>query len=288
MYRSVNACSPYTRLKICPWSKPTTNNPAANTIAKARIPKTGIVDFIFSIEVDNKFCVFNNYITYWINYPIYILNNTFQNMKQSIKTLQKVVKRKGSSKTLSFSIPHILKSIFYMSNQKYVSRSNFCKEIQLGEGAVKTLILHMKEEGLVETIKSGTFLTKKGQKIAEKFHNAIPAQGFLKKCNTTKGKFNYVIRIKKEFTSNLGNGMQQRDYAILYGASDSLTLHHDKKEFFFIGDKMKCFDKEDKTRTDLINNLTPNNGDVIIITSSDDKFVAEISAINTAIWTINN
>ena len=34
--------------------------------------------------------------------------------------------------------------------------------------------------------------------------------------------------------------------------------------------------------------MDPNNGDIIIITSSDDKFVAEISAINTAIWTINN
>ena len=209
-------------------------------------------------------------------------------MKQTIKTLQKVVKRKGSSKTLSFSMPHILKSIFHLSNQKYVSRSNFCKEIQLGEGAVKTLIGHMKEEGLVETIKSGTFLTKKGQKVAEKFYDAIPAQGFLKKCDITKGKFNYVIRIKKEFASNLGNGMQQRDYAILYGASDSLTLNHDKKEFFFIGDKMKCFDNESETKMDLIDKVNPNNGDVIIITSSDDKFVAEISAINTAIWTINN
>ena len=198
------------------------------------------------------------------------------------------MKRKGSSKTLSFSMPHILKSIFHLSNQKYVSRSNFCNEIQLGEGAVKTLIGHMKEEGLVDTIKAGTFLTKKGQKTAARFYDAIPAQGFLKKCNTTKGKFNYVIRIKKEFTSNLGNGMQQRDYAILYGASDSLTLYYNEKEFFFIGDKMKCFDKEEEIRADIINRLNPKNGDVIIITSSDDKFVAEISAINTAIWTLNN
>ena len=82
--------------------------------------------------------------------------------------------------------------------------------------------------------------------------------------------------------------MQQRDYAILYGASDSLTLNHDKNEFFFIGDKMKCFDNESETKKDLIDKVNPNNGDVIIITSSDDKFVAEISAINTAIWTINN
>ena len=79
MYRSVNACSPYTRLKICPWSKPTTNNPAANTIANARIPKTGSgdVDFVASIELFNEFQILNNYITCWMDYPIYILNNTF-------------------------------------------------------------------------------------------------------------------------------------------------------------------------------------------------------------------
>ena len=65
---------------MCPWSNPTTNNPAANIIANARIAKTGIddLDFVVNTELLNEFQILNNYITYWINYPIYILNIVFQ------------------------------------------------------------------------------------------------------------------------------------------------------------------------------------------------------------------
>ena len=209
-------------------------------------------------------------------------------MRQEIKTLQNIVTRKGSSKVLTFSAPHVLKSIFCLSNQKYISRATFCKEIHLGEGAVKTLISHLKEYGIVSSIKSGTFLTKKGIKFATKFCNAIPSQSFLKKCNMTKGKYNYAILLKKKYISKIGNGMQQRDYAIMYGASDSLTLIYKNEEFTFSGDQMVCFTEEPETKDMLIAILKPENEDIVIITSSDDKFVTEISAINTALWTLSN
>ncbi len=209
-------------------------------------------------------------------------------MQQEIKTLQNIVTRKGSSKVLTFSAPHVLKSIFCFANQKYVSRSMFCKEIHLGEGAVKTLISHLKEYGIVSSIKSGTFLTKKGIKFAAEFYNALPSQGFLKKCAITNGKYNYTILLKKNYISKIGNGMQQRDYAILYGASDSLTLIFKNNEFVFPGDHRICFADEHKTKNDLIDILNPEDEDMVIITSSEDKFVAEISAINTALWTLRN
>ena len=209
-------------------------------------------------------------------------------MRQEIKILQNMVTRKGSSKVLTFSAPHVLKSIFCLSNQKYISRATFCKEIHLGEGAVKTLISHLKEYGIVSSIKSGTFLTKKGIKFATKFYNAIPSQDFLKKCDMTKGKYNYAILLKKKYISKIGNGMQQRDYAIMYGASDSLTLIYKNEEFTFSGDQMACFTEEPETKDVLIGILKPENEDIVIITSSDDKFVTEISAINTALWTLSN
>ncbi|MDH5463427.1 MAG: DUF4443 domain-containing protein [Nitrosopumilus sp.] len=209
-------------------------------------------------------------------------------MHQQIKTLQNIVTRKGSSKVLTFSAPHVLKSIFYLSSQKYVSRASFCREIHLGEGAVKTLISHLKEYEIVDSIKSGTFLTKKGIKLAAQFQKATPSQCFIKKCQITNGIYNYAILLKKKYVSNLGNGMKQRDYAILYGASDSLTLIFKEKEFVFSGDDITCFTDEPETRDALIEALKPAEGDIIIITSSNDKFVAEISAINTILWTLRN
>lgn len=207
-------------------------------------------------------------------------------MHQQIKTLQRVVTRKGNSKALTFSMPHVLKSIVHLSNQKYVSRASFCQELQMGEGAVRTLILHLKENGLVDTIKAGTFLTSKGKKFSEKLHTIMPSQTFLRKCCLTNGKHNCAVLLKGEHIDDVGNGMQQRDFAILYGASDSLTLIFREGEFVFSGDQMRCFEDELEIRDNLIELLEPENEDIIIITSSDDKFVAEISAINTVIGTL--
>ena len=207
-------------------------------------------------------------------------------MQQQVKILQNIVTRKGSSKILTFSAPHVLKSIFCFANQKYISRATFCKEIHLGEGAVKTLISHLKEYEIIDSIKSGSFLTKKGIRFANRFYKAIPSQGFIKKCVITKGKYNYAILLKKDFITIIENGMQQRDYAILYGASDSLTLVFENNEFVFSGDRMSCFMEELETKDYLIKLLEPEEGDVVIITSSDDKFIAEISAINTALRTL--
>lgn len=223
-----------------------------------------------------------------MEHPIYIILRKKIKMNQQIKILQKVITRKGTSNALTFSTPHVLKSILLLSSQKYVSRSSFSKELKIGEGASKTLIKHLKESGLVETIKAGTNLTEKGKKVANQFFTAIPNQTHLKKCDTTRGKYNYAILIKKKFVQNLGNGMEQRDYAILYGASDSLTLIFEKKKFLFAGDKMQCFSKETDVKNYLMEKLNPEEGDVVIITSSDDKFVAEISAINTVLGTLTS
>ena len=183
-------------------------------------------------------------------------------------------------------MPHVLKSILYLSNQKYVSRASFCQELKIGEGAVRTLISYLKEQGLVDSIKSGTFLTGKGRKFADKFNSIMPSQTFLKKCCLTNGKHNCAILLNNEHIDDIGNGMLQRDFAILYGASDSLTLIFRKGEFVFSGDQMRCFEDELEIRDNLIESLKPENEDIVIITSSDDKFVAEISAINTAIGTL--
>ena len=56
--------------------------------------------------------------------------------------------------------------------------------------------------------------------------------------------------------------------------------------FEFSGDNVVCFADEPEIRDHLIETLEPEEGDIVIITSSDDKFVAEISAINTILCTL--
>jgi hypothetical protein len=206
-------------------------------------------------------------------------------MRKNIQTLQNIVSRKGSSKILTFSIPHVLKALQLLSQNRFVSRATFGKDIHLGEGAVKTLILHLKEAQLVDSVKSGTFLTEKGHKLITQIHSAIPNECALKKCNIVQGKHNYAILLKN-YSRVVKTGLEQRDYAILYGSSGCVTVLYKNKKFVFPGDEKECFTDDAKTANFLLENLCPDEGDVVIISSSNDPFVAEISAKNSALWTV--
>jgi hypothetical protein len=206
-------------------------------------------------------------------------------MYKQVKTLQNLVTRNGSSRVLSFSAPHVFKALQLLNEQKYVSRATFGKELHMGEGAVKTLIKHMKQDEIVKSIKAGTFLTLRGKRFVKKFLDVISAQCSIIPCNIVRCKYNHAILVKN-FANLLGNGMQQRDYAILYGASGATTLEYTKNKFVFLGESVDCLSDEPEIKKTLVESLHPENNDVIIISSSDDPFVAEISAINSALWTL--
>ncbi|QDI88084.1 DUF4443 domain-containing protein [Candidatus Nitrosopumilus sp. SW] len=206
-------------------------------------------------------------------------------MKKNIETLQNIVSRKGSSKVLTFSIPHVFKALQLLSEESFVSRATFGKEIHLGEGAVKTLISHLKEAKMIDSTRSGNFLTEKGKKFTAQLQKIIPKECKIEKNSLTPSKNNHAVILKK-YSSAIKTGLEQRDYAILYGSSGCTTLVFTNNKFVFPGEDRDCLSKDKKTKQILVDKLTPSEGDIIIISSSDDSFVAEISAKNSALWTI--
>ncbi|MCE2506534.1 MAG: DUF4443 domain-containing protein [Nitrosopumilaceae archaeon] len=206
-------------------------------------------------------------------------------MKKNIQILQNIVSRKGSSKVLTFSIPHVFKALQLLSKEKFVSRATLGKEIHLGEGAVKTLISHLKEAKMIQSTRSGNFLTEKGKKFTVQLQKIIPKECKIERNGITQGKNNHAIILKK-YSSTIKTGLEQRDYAIMYGSSGCITLMFRNNRFVFPGEDKDCLIKEKKTKQSLVKELEPSEGDIIIISSSDDPFVAEISAKNSALWTI--
>ena len=206
-------------------------------------------------------------------------------MRKNIQILQNIVSRKGSSKILTFSIPHVLKALQILSDEKFVSRATFGREIHLGEGAVKTLILHLKEAGIAGTTKSGTFLTDEGQKLIKQIKKVLSKECNLEKSSVIQGKFNHAILLKK-YSGAIKTGLEQRDYAILYGSSGCITILFKNNRFVFPGDERDCFENDPSAKKNLLDELSPQEEDVIIISSASDPFVSEISAKNSALWTL--
>ena len=206
-------------------------------------------------------------------------------MRNNIKTLQEIVSRRGSSKVLSFGEPHVLKALQIMNKDHFASRNSLCKQLKLGEGAVKTLILHLKEHGLVDSIRAGTFLTEKGMKFVNEFLKVMPAECFISNSRLTKSKNNYAILLLN-MRGQIRSGIEQRDAAILYDAKATITMVYHRNKFVFPGEESDCLQSDKKIRNLLLEHLKPNEGDVIILTSSNDSFSAEMGAKNSALITI--
>jgi hypothetical protein len=155
----------------------------------------------------------------------------------------------------------------------------------MGEGAVKTMVSHLKEGSMVDSTKSGTFLTNKGKNFIKNLSDTVSAECKVKKCQIAQGKYNHAIILKK-YSFATKTGMEQRDYAILYGANGATTLLYKDQRFVFPHESIDCLLKDKKTRSLLLSELKPENGDMIIIASANDPFIAEIAAKNSALWTL--
>ena len=207
-------------------------------------------------------------------------------MHTLIKTLQKISTKYAPSRNLSFDIVHIFKTLQLAEINGHISRSILCKELDLGEGSVKTLIKHLKMNNIIITSNSGTVLTEKGKKILHDILLIIPSETKLPKSSITLAKFNYSV-LMKNLGNIIGSGIEQRDAAIRLGARGATTLIFDGKNFLIPGTDYDTLSKEPVIKKLLLKRLRPEINDVIIIGSDDhDEKIAELATKNAAILTI--
>ena len=208
-------------------------------------------------------------------------------MHKHLKILHSIITKKGSDKALTFGAPHVFLALGLLSGQKYTSRQTLCKELHIGEGATRTLISHLKQSGLADSIRAGTYLTQKGVRFAKKFFDIIPSQCTIDLCHIARAKYNHGILLR-DYSTFVKSGVDQRDYAILYGAKGATTLSFENNRFVFVGETRDCLRDDPKTKNILLEKLKPQENDLVIIGSSDEKFVAKISAINSALCTLTS
>jgi hypothetical protein len=190
----------------------------------------------------------------------------------------------------SFDILYIFKTLQMIESKGQVSRTLLSKELALGEGEVRTLVKHLQTGKIVETSKHGTKMTAKGRAICSELMSSIPCEIALPRCSVALGKFNYAVLIKSHDYS-IKSGLEQRDAAIKMGGTGATTLLFKDRKFIMpvTTSKYDCLETEPKIRQLLLGKLKPQEGDVIIIGSSDDnEKKAELAAKNAVLFTIMN
>jgi hypothetical protein len=207
-------------------------------------------------------------------------------MHMHIRTLQKVASRYAPSRVLSFDVVHVFAALQMIGNNGMTSRNALCSGLVLGEGTIKTLVKHLKMQGLIETSNRGTKMTAKGKGICEGLLSAIPAEMSLPKCSVSLSRFNYAVLVR-EFGFAVGLGIEQRDAAIKMGAAGATTLLFKDNKFVMPANSTDSLKKEPRVRRMVVEKLNPRGGDVIIIGSADsNEKTAELGAKNAALLTI--
>jgi hypothetical protein len=91
----------------------------------------------------------------------------------------------------------------------HVSRALLYKELSLGKGVVRTLLKHLKMQGLIKSTKNGTTMTEKGMTTLSGLLSSVPAEMSIPRSAVALGEFNYVILLK-QFGFVVKSGIEQR------------------------------------------------------------------------------
>ena len=205
-----------------------------------------------------------------------------------MRTLQTISSRYAPSRILSFDMAHIFKALQIIEDRGHASRTLLCQELNLGEGAVRTLIKHLKMKELIETSNAGTKMSEEGKRFFAEILSCLPKGCSLPKCSIALGKYNYVVLLK-QLSFAIKFGIEQRDSAIKMGALGATTMLFKEGKFVMPDSNYESVKKEPAIHELLMKKLEPVEGDVIIIGSDDiNRQTAELAAKNAALLTLIN
>ena len=209
-------------------------------------------------------------------------------MHTYMRTLQTISSRYAPSRILSFDMAHIFKALQIIEDRGHASRTLLCQELNLGEGAVRTLIKHLKMKELIETSNAGTKMSEEGKRFFAEILSCLPKGCSLPKCSIALGKYNYVVLLK-QLSFAIKSGIEQRDSAIKMGALGATTMLFKDGKFVMPDSNYDSVKKEPAIHELLMKKLEPAEGDVIIIGSDDiNRQTAELAAKNAALLTLIN
>ena len=200
---------------------------------------------------------------------------------EALRVIEKIASKIAHGRAPSFTEAHVIKALEVISAGEGVGRIKLSEILGLGEGATRTLVRHLKNEGMIEVSKSGMMLSKSGEKVFSDLRSRISEEIEIPESPLTVGLFNVAVLIRNAADS-VKYGVEQRDAAIKVGALGATTLVFSRNKLTMPGVSEDIFQKTQPILHALISKLKPRENDVIIIGSADEKRTAEFGAKTAA------
>jgi len=204
-----------------------------------------------------------------------------------LEVIERVTRKIAPGPAPSFNEAHVVKALEIIGKCGIVGRIRLSKEVGLGEGTTRTLLKHLKNEGITQSSRSGIFFSETGKKLFSDLRSKVSEGVDVASSPLTVGSFNIAVLVR-DSAQAVGSGMEQRDTAIKSGASGATTL-------VFSGNKLSmpaCVNDISESTSSLhdeiVTKLNPNENDVIIVGSGENRKLAEIGAKMAAIKLLKN
>lgn len=209
---------------------------------------------------------------------------TVQKMAASLKKyMQQIAGKKAPGPSTTFTIFHVFYALELMA-QKPLGRNKLAEKLNVGDGAVRTIISRLRDAGLIETSKEGCNLTKKGSEIWRQFEEIFPKRVEIPRSELTESEFNFAFLVKKS-GQKVKSGIDQRDAAIIAGARKALVIVF-RNGHLCIESVSDCIEtKYPKAASLILKELMPQDNDVIIIAGADSPLKAKRGAF-AASWSL--
>jgi predicted transcriptional regulator len=207
-----------------------------------------------------------------------------QNMAASLKKfMQQIAGKKAPGPQTTFTIFHVYYALELLA-QKPLGRNKLAEKLEVGDGAVRTIIRRLRDAGLIENSKEGCNLTKKGLEVWVQFEEIFSRRVEIPRSELAESLFNFAFLVKGS-GAKVKSGIDQRDAAIIAGARKALVIVY-KNGHLSIESVSDCIEKQyPKAANQILKELAPKENDVIIIAGADSALKAKRGAF-AASWSL--
>jgi len=202
---------------------------------------------------------------------------------QSLTDFLQVIGRRAQGPSPTFERAHLLLAFITIGESRTIGRGALAKRVGLGEGAIRTILKRLRDDGYMEVNASGCSLTKDGLAAYRALRKLIPGRLRLDSTTLTVGRKQVALLVRGG-GGRVGNGIPQRDAAIKVGASGATTYLLRDSRFQIPGDSSDCEkDFPSPVWKKLRRELGPTDGDAIIVCGAEEELLSEIGALSAAI-----
>lgn len=200
----------------------------------------------------------------------------------SLANLRGILDSEYRGPRAGFSEAQVLKAIVTIGDNGKIGRTKLASELNLGTGAIRTLIKRLKEAEVISVDSSGCELGSKGKQEYKELVDLFPWKSVVDGSSLGIGSYCYAI-IGRRVSRHVRMGIEQRDAAIKSGAVGALTLLFKKGCFVIPNEGTDCEKMTgSKEPWKSLRSAKLLEGDAVVISGGNDIHSAEYGAWSAA------